>query len=80
MTEKLITIKVTPNAKQPLIKTEQLADGSQLLRVYVTMAPEKGKANAAVMKLLSKHLGVPKSKLEVVRGHASREKVIQVSE
>ena len=78
MTEKLLTIKVTPNAKQPLIKTEELADGSQLLRIYVTTAPEKGKANEAVTKALSKHLGVPPSKLEVVRGHTARDKVVKV--
>ena len=32
------------------------------------MVPEAGKANQAVLKLLSKALGVPKSRLEIVRG------------
>ena len=80
MTEKLINIKVTPRAKQTMIKTEELADGSQLLRIYVTTAPEKGKANEAVLKLLAKHLGVAPSTLEVVRGHTGRDKVIKVHE
>ena len=80
MTEKLIKIKVTPRAKQTMIKTEELADGSQLLRIYVTTAPEKGKANDAVLKLLAKHLGVAPSTLEVVRGHTSREKLVRIIE
>lgn len=77
---KLFTIKVTPRAKQTLIKAETMADGSQLLRVYVTTAPEKGKANDAVLKLLAKHLGVAPSKLEVVQGSTSRTKVIRVND
>lgn len=77
---KLFTIKVTPRAKQTVIKTETMADGSQLLRVYVTTAPEKGKANDAVLKLLAKHLGVAPSKLEVVQGGTARTKVIKVND
>ena len=37
-----------------------------------------GRANAAVIKLLSDHLGVPKSRLVIVRGLSSRLKTVQV--
>ncbi|NVO24156.1 DUF167 domain-containing protein [Donghicola sp. C2-DW-16] len=68
-----IAIRVTPKASRNAIKEE---DGA--LRVYVTTVPEDGKANAAVVKLLSKAVGVPKSRLELVRGHTSRDKVFRV--
>ena len=49
-----------------------LHDG--MLRVSVTAAPEKGKANGAIVALLSKALGVPKSSLELVTGATSPQK------
>jgi len=55
-----------------------VAEGD-VLRVYVTVVPEDGKANAAVLKLLAKALGVPKSRLEIVRGHTARDKVVRVT-
>ncbi|GAA0298420.1 DUF167 domain-containing protein [Rhodovulum strictum] len=68
-----IALRVTPKASRDRIVAE---DG--LLRVYVTCVPEDGKANAAVIKLLSKALGVPKSRLEIIRGHTARDKLIRV--
>ncbi|PRY92474.1 DUF167 domain-containing protein [Donghicola tyrosinivorans] len=68
-----IAVRVTPKASRNAIKEE---DG--VLRVYVTTVPEDGKANAAVVKLLSKAVGVPKSRLDLVRGHTSRDKVFLV--
>lgn len=68
-----IAVRVTPKASRNAIKEE---DG--VLRVYVTTVPEDGKANAAVVKLLSKAVGVPKSRLDLVRSHTSRDKVFLV--
>ncbi|MFT4048381.1 MAG: DUF167 domain-containing protein [Solirubrobacterales bacterium] len=49
------------------------------LRVRVTAAPEDGKANAAVTKLLAKALRVSRSSIEVASGGASRDKVVVVT-
>ncbi|WP_204112928.1 DUF167 domain-containing protein [Shimia biformata] len=68
-----IAVRVTPKASRNLVKVE--ADG---IRVYVTVVPEGGKANAAVQKLLAKALGVAKSRLVLVRGQTSRDKVFRV--
>ncbi|MCO8146315.1 DUF167 domain-containing protein [Rhodovulum tesquicola] len=68
-----IALRVTPRASRDRIVPE---DG--LLRVYVTCVPEDGKANAAVLRLLSRALGVPKSRLEIVRGHTARDKRVLV--
>jgi uncharacterized protein (TIGR00251 family) len=48
------------------------------LRVRVTAPPEDGKANAAVEKVVAKALGVAKSCVTVVRGHASRSKMLEI--
>ena len=49
------------------------------LRLRVTAPPQAGKANVAVISLLAETLGVPKSRLRIIRGHGSREKLVQVT-
>ena len=50
------------------------------LKISVTQAPEKGKANKAVLKLLSSALGVRRSVLSLRSGETSPQKVIYVAE
>ena len=69
-----VTVRVTPKASANGIV---LRDGQ--IRVNVTVVPEGGKANAAVQKLLAKAMGVPKSRLELIRGATARDKVFGVS-
>ena len=45
-----------------------------MLRVAVTAAPEKGKANRAIVALLSEALDVPKSAIELISGETSPQK------
>src|SRR3990172_6227707 len=45
-----------------------------MLRVAVTAAPEKGKVNKAIVGMLSKTLGVPKSSIELIAGEAAPQK------
>lgn len=45
-----------------------------MLRVAVTVAPEKGKANKAIIEVLSDALSVAKSSLELVAGDTSPQK------
>jgi uncharacterized protein len=45
-----------------------------MLRVAVTAAPEKGKANQAIVAVLAEALGVPKSAIELVSGATSAKK------
>jgi len=68
-----IAVRVTPRASRNAV--EQTGDG---LRVRVTTAPEGGKANAAVIKLLAAALGVPPSALTLTRGATSRDKVFRL--
>lgn len=48
------------------------------LKVQVTAAPEKGKANQAIVALLADSIGVAKSNVSVVRGETSQDKVVRV--
>jgi uncharacterized protein (TIGR00251 family) len=48
------------------------------LKVSVFAPPEKGKANKAVLNLLSRQLDVPKSRLAIFRGEKSRLKEIRI--
>jgi len=50
-----------------------------VLRIQVTAAPVEGAANRAVVELLSDWLGVARSSIAVVRGHAARDKLIEVA-
>ena len=45
----------------------------------VTVAPEGGKANAAVCRVVAKALGVPKTAVKVVRGESARDKMLEVA-
>lgn len=71
---KSIRIRVQPRANRDSVDVS--ADGT--IRVRVTAAPERGKANDAVTKLLAKRLGVSKSSVSITRGHTGRVKTIQI--
>lgn len=56
-----------------------MANGECRLKVKVTVVPEKGKANKALIKLLSKQLGYPPRDLALVSGHTDRNKNILIT-
>lgn len=67
-----IGVRVTPGSSRDRIEL------GEPLRVHVTAPAEHGKANAAAMVLLARALGVPKSRLVLLRGQRSRNKVVRV--
>ncbi len=69
----LIAVRVTPNAGREQVTL----DGSRYM-IRVTVAPEDGKANKAVTKLLAKALRLPPSRLTLLRGATDRDKVFRV--
>ena len=71
---KTFNVHVTPHAKQnKIVKSD---DG--VLRVYTNVAPENGRANAAVVEIVSEYLQIPKSRLKIIRGLTGRDKVITI--
>lgn len=69
-----IALRVIPRAGRNAVEID--AEGG--IRVRVTAVPEDGKANAEVARLLAKALGLPKSRLVLVRGATSRDKLFRV--
>ena len=66
-------MRVTPRASR-----NQLTEEDGQLRAQVTAVPEGGRANKAVSELLAEALGVAKTRLTLVRGATSREKVFRL--
>ena len=69
-----LQVRVQPKARRNSI---EVVDGSKL-KVYVTTAPEGGKANDAVVALLAKSLGIAKGHIRILRGHKSRDKLLDI--
>lgn len=72
-----VNVRVQPRASRSEIVSEE-PDGS--LRLRVTAAPADGEANKAVISLMARRFGVPKSSIAIVAGAASRNKVVEILE
>lgn len=67
-------IKAKPAAKRNGITGEHAG----ALRVSVTTAPEQGKANEAIVRVLADSLEIKRSQIEIVKGMASPNKYVEV--
>ena len=75
-----LAIKLTPRAGRDAVQGIEVdAQGQAWLAVRVTAAPESGKANAALIKLLAKRWGLPASAVRLVSGATSRRKLLHVA-
>jgi uncharacterized protein (TIGR00251 family) len=75
-----VALRVTPNAARERIEGIAAdADGNPYLKVAVTVPPENGKANAAVIKLIAKDLHLPKTSLSIASGAAARRKTLLIA-
>lgn len=68
-----LRVRVQPRASRNAI--EKSAEG---LKVWVSAPPTDGQANRAVEELVAKAMGLAKSRVRVIRGETSREKVLEV--
>lgn len=74
-----LAIKLTPGASVERIDGWDVdTDGRPILKVRVRARPVEGEANAALLKLLAKALGVARSAVSLDRGGQSRLKMIRV--
>ena len=71
----MVDIHVIPNA--PRTAADGVHDGA--LRVRLKAPPVDGKANEALVAWLAKCLGLPRSAIELVRGHSGRRKHLRVT-
>lgn len=70
----ILRIKVKPGSKTDEIVRE--ADGS--LKVKIRAQPIEGKANKYLVEYLAKVLGVPKSKVALLKGETNSFKTLEV--
>ncbi|HMI31289.1 MAG TPA: DUF167 domain-containing protein [Candidatus Limnocylindrales bacterium] len=70
-----LRLRVTPKSRADEI-VGMRADGA--LQIRVSAAPEDGKANDSVLRLLSETLGLPKGAVRLLGGKASRDKWVDL--
>jgi uncharacterized protein len=71
-----VRVKVKVIAHSSRDALEKLAEGSY--KIWVRAIPEKGKANTAVAKLLSLEFEVPVSRVRLISGTTTSQKVFDV--
>ncbi len=71
---KTLNIKVIPNSKKSSISRE-----NNELKIHLTAPAVEGKANKALIEFLANHFKTKKSKIRIIKGEKSRNKVIQIS-
>lgn len=69
-----LALKVTPGASRDEIAGWM----GGALKVRVTAAAQRGRANAAVEKLLAAALGVPGAAVRIVAGHTAPRKLVEI--
>jgi len=70
----VFTVKVVPGSSRTVVCG--LLD--EMLKIKVSAAPEKGKANKCLLDFLAKQLGVKKNGVKIVSGKTSAIKSVQV--
>ncbi|MEK9168234.1 MAG: DUF167 domain-containing protein [Patescibacteria group bacterium] len=69
-----IFIKAKPNSKKEFVK--KISDTN--FAVAVKEPPIKGKANQAIVKALADFIGIAPSRLKIISGAVSRQKIIEI--
>lgn len=80
-----IICHITPHARENKVEKQQVlalggidAVDSELYKVYVTVAPEQGKANKKMIELLAEYFKVSKSQVRIIKGEISRNKIVEI--
>lgn len=70
-----LRLRVAPGAAKPAV----VGRHGDAWKVRVAAAPERGKANEAVLTLLAKTLAIPPASISLVSGGSSRDKVVELA-
>lgn len=75
----MLTVRLTPRGGRDAIDgIERLADGRNVVKTRVRAAPTAGEANAALLVLLAKSLGVATRDMSIVAGATARIKRVKI--
>jgi uncharacterized protein len=69
-----LQLRVVPGARRTGVMGRQGA----AWKVRVTAPPERGRANEAVLELLSDALSLPRRSVSLVSGHGGRDKIVEL--
>lgn len=69
-----LEVRVKPRSRRPGVERA----GPNAYRVEVAAAPDKGRANREVLERLAEALDIPVSRLRIVRGETSPNKIVEV--
>ncbi len=72
-----VTLDILVQPRASRAKIGPMHDGR--LKIAVTAPPVDGEANAAVIELFAKQLGIPRSSVEIIAGASSRRKTIKIA-
>ena len=70
----LLQVRVTPGAR-----TDDVSVSESQLAVKTRAKPQDGAANDAVVTVVAKALRIAPSRVELIRGQTSRQKVLRIS-
>jgi hypothetical protein len=75
-----VRVRLTPKGGRDAVEGwDTDSAGVSHLKVRVRAAPESGKANAALVDLIAKMLGVPRSSVVIVNGEKARLKTVAIT-
>jgi len=75
-----LTVRLTPKGGRDAIDgIEMMSDNRTVLKIRVRAAPSEGEANAALIKLIAKAVGVPPRDVSLVAGATARTKRLNIS-
>lgn len=72
----ILEVKVTPKAK--INRIQELCVG--ILRIHLRAPAEDNKANKALIEILSQAYKVKKSRVSIIQGERSRNKIVEIKE
>ena len=76
----MLAVRLTPKGGRDSVDgVEQLADGRSVLKVRVRAPASEGEANAALVKLIAKTIGIASREVELVAGMSSRVKRLKIA-
>ena len=70
-----LRLRVSPGARRAAVVGRQ----GDAWKVRVAEAPERGRANEAVLRLLAEALALPRTALTLVSGHGARDKIVELT-
>ncbi|HZP71381.1 MAG TPA: DUF167 family protein [Pseudolabrys sp.] len=75
-----LIVRLTPRGGRDAVDgIETMSDGTVVLKVRVRVAPAEGQANAALIGLIARTLGVPPRDVNLATGATSRVKRLVIS-